>query len=139
MSKGTDNNNGMPADFPPRTRVTAISGAQPKIAVALVDGKYYAPGNSPHEMRADWEMCEDLAHQLVPYCRKKLPRYKSRKITLAQVHEGVLAKKWCSPEQSFWMIRRTAALLGWPLPREVVMRAGRAGLRFPAETDPGPT
>jgi hypothetical protein len=121
----------IPADFPTRIRLTAIAGAQPKLAVMRgSDGKYHTPGPSPEEIRADYEMCEDLAQQLVAYCRKKLPIFRSRKTTLVEVFRGVLHKQWCSPEQTFWTIQRAAVLLEWPVPKGHVERRTGPGLRF---------
>ncbi len=122
----------VPEDFPSRTPLAAVAGVQPKLAAALVDGKYVVPGQSLEDRIADYEMCEDLARQLMAYCHKKLPLFKSRKITLARVYAGLLAKNWCTPAQSAWTIRRTAVLLAWPVPLDAMVRAGKVELRFSA-------
>ena len=131
----------VPADFPVRVPIAAITGAQPKLAVLLgADGRYRASGTSPEQTRADYEMCEDLAQQLVAYCRKKLPLFKSRKRTMVAVYRGLLAKRWCTADQSLWVIRRTAVLLQWPAPTEHANVRTRPGLKFRAgPTDPAPT
>ena len=104
----------IPEDFPVRSTISAISGAQPKLALVDVEGRYYPECATPEDRRAQYEMCEDLAHQGVVYCRCKLVADPTA--ALARLHRGLKGKDWCSSAQNVWIVRRVAALLSWPAP-----------------------
>jgi hypothetical protein len=108
----------IPADFPAWPEMTALSGAQPKIALVEIAGKYYAEGARPEDRQAQYEMCEDLAHQGVVYCKRKLAEgvVADPAAALDRLHKGLLGKGWCSPAQCGWIVRRVAALKSWPAP-----------------------
>jgi hypothetical protein len=42
-------NTTIPVDFPANSYSSSLAGAQPKIAMVEVDGKYYAEGNTPDQ------------------------------------------------------------------------------------------
>ena len=108
----------IPDDFPVRSTISAISGAQPKMALVKVEGRYYPEGATPDDRRAQHEMCEDLAHQGVVYCQRKLAEgvVADPAAALKRLHKGLQGKDWCSAEQNVWIVRRVATLLSWPAP-----------------------
>ena len=108
----------IPDDFPVRSAISAISGAQPKMALVEVEGRYYAEGATPDDRKAQYAMCEDLAHQGVVYCRRKLAEgvVADPDAALKRLHTGLQGKDWCSAEQNGWIVRRVATLLSWPAP-----------------------
>jgi len=118
---------GIPDDFPVRAKHAALSGAHPKLALVRVGGRYYQAGQTPEQVRADYEMCEDLAHQLVPYCRRKMAEgvVQTTDAALERALLGLKHKLWCSAEQNAWIVRRTAALLGWQVPQSIPPSVGR--------------
>ena len=106
----------IPLDFPDQPQAAAIGGAQSKIALVSYGGKYYAPGTSPPEVLARWELCEDLAHQFVERCRlteKGKYAHLSRQEILQQYLERLLRTGWGSDTDMRWVINRTANLLSW--------------------------
>jgi hypothetical protein len=108
----------IPEDFPVRGTTVAITGAQPKLALVEVEGRYYPEGATPEDRRAQYEMCEDLAHQGVVYCQRKLAEGVAADPTAAleRLHKGLQDKHWCSAEQNLWIVRRVAMLLDWTAP-----------------------
>ena len=116
--KNTNPSTEIPKDFPPRSTITSISGAQPKLALVEVEGRYYPEGATPDDRRIQYEMCEDLAHQGVIYCQRKLAEgvVADSAAALNRLHNGLQGKGWCSAEQNAWIVRRVAALLSWQAP-----------------------
>ena len=112
---------GIPADFPIAAIPSALSGVHPKMSLIEEDGKFYAPGTSPSEVAAAFEVCEDLVVQMVPYCERKLATfYGDQESTLKAVFQSLLKKKWCTAEQSEWIVRKTAEQLGWPFSKSII-------------------
>ena len=108
---------GVPHDFPIAAIPSAISGAQPKMALIAEGGRFYAPGTSPSEVLEAFELCEDLVSQMLPYCQRKLTAFGGdQEATAKAVLKGLLAKHWCSDAQCVWIMRKTAQTLGWSLP-----------------------
>lgn len=62
----------IPANFPSSSYQSSLAGAQPKIAMVEVDGKYYSEGNTPDQQLERYLMCEDLAQQGSVYCNRKI-------------------------------------------------------------------
>jgi hypothetical protein len=116
--KNTKPSTEIPEDFPVCSTIASISGAQPKLALVEVEGRYYPEGATPEDRRAQYEMCEDLAHQGVVYCQRKLSEgvVADPTAALKRLHKGLQDKHWCSAEQNLWIVRRVAALLSWPAP-----------------------
>ena len=54
----------VPDDFPRDVTPASLSGAQPKLAGRLIEGKLVV-GLTEDERRERWDICEDLAQQLV--------------------------------------------------------------------------
>ena len=107
----------IPADFSARGTMASISGAQPKLALVEVEGRYYPEGATPDDRRAQYEMCEDLAHQGVVYCQRKLAEgvVADPAAAMKRLHKGLQGKDWCSAQQNVWIVRRVAILLSWPI------------------------
>lgn len=106
------NLNDVPADFPRLTLPAVVTGAQPKIGVRAIDGRYVA-GQTEEERYERWDICEDLARQLLPVARKDEtgnPGQK-RETTLRRVRISVSQKGWCSEDELDWLIGRLAVLL----------------------------
>ncbi|MFJ1260616.1 HAD domain-containing protein [Cupriavidus sp. CuC1] len=109
----------VPTDFPRAKLVSALSGVQSKVAVALAGVQYVQPTASDVERRERWEICEDLAQQLRDYCRRKErenPTW-SREFNLGRMRSGVERKvrsgKWdISHDETAWVLERVVALLG---------------------------
>lgn len=108
----------IPQDFPIEPVISALAGAQAKLAVVQAGGRFHGPGTTPEEALQQYEVCEDLAHQLAAYCSRKLAEQAvcSEQAALERALRGLRQKNWCSPRQNLWVLRRTARLLGWQEP-----------------------
>jgi hypothetical protein len=110
---------GVPADFPLPVRGTAISGAQPKLALVEHEGKFYSPGCTPPEIRARWAYCEDLAQQFAEKAAESKSgkrAHLSEQDVLDQYLPRLVATGWTSEPEARFVIRRAAAILQWPVP-----------------------
>lgn len=106
----------IPDDFPIGSGPTALSGAQPKLALDLgSDGNYYASGATPEQVSADYENCIDLQQQMVEYCKRKIAAAPGTEAEILKIaFKKFLSKEYCSTvEQTKWMFDRLAAELGW--------------------------
>lgn len=108
----------IPTDFPSNSYQSSLAGAQPKIAMVEVDGKYYAEGNTPDQQLERYLMCEDLAEQGSVYCKRKIDEGTVADSTAAllRMYTGIKDKGWCTAEQYRWIGRRVAELNKWPIP-----------------------
>jgi len=106
------NLNDVPEDFPRITIPAVVTGVQPKIGVREIDGRYIA-GQTEEERYERWDICEDLAQQLLPVARKDEAEHpeNAREKTLRRVRISVSQKGWCSEDELDWLIRRLGALL----------------------------
>jgi hypothetical protein len=110
---------GPPADFPRPVHLGAVAGAQPKLLMTEYMGRYYSPGCTPPELQERWNMCEDLAEQLVAKSLESKAGKRSHMTEteiLAQYLPRLIETKWTSEAEAKWVIRRTGELLEWPLP-----------------------
>lgn len=75
-----------------------------------VCGKYYDEGNTSDQQLERYLMCEDLAQQGRDYCQRKLDQdaVVDAFTAIERLYAGLLAKNWCTKEQSLWIITR------WP-------------------------
>lgn len=109
----------VPDDFPRPDVAGAVAGYQPKLLLVKHGGKFYPPGGTPPERFERWDICEDLAQQLVLKCRECKSGKRSH-MTELQILEQYLRRllkaRWGSDNEMRWVIRRTAALLEWPAP-----------------------
>jgi len=114
MSMDRANYPGIPEDFPVTAVPSAVAGAQPKMNLVEEGGKFYAPGTSPSEVMAAFQMCDDLVSQMVAYCQRKLPTYEgNQEATVKAALKGLLAKGWCTDAQCVWIMRRVVDELQW--------------------------
>ena len=120
MSIDRANYPGVPEDFPVAAVpsavavAVAVAGAQPKMNLVEEGGKFYAPGTSPGEVMAAFQMCDDLVSQMVPYCQRKLATYEgNQEATVKAALKGLLAKRWCTDAQCVWIMRRVVDELQW--------------------------
>lgn len=107
-----------PADFPRRTRISALSGAAPKLAVAVAPDGSYTNSVTDDEHRQAYEIAEDMVRQLHAYALRKErenPTW-TRTYNIERVRRGlaqkVEAREWdfTSQEQD-WIIARLTTLL----------------------------
>ncbi|PRX84133.1 hypothetical protein B0G73_1611 [Paraburkholderia sp. BL25I1N1] len=76
----------VPEDFPRNVTPASLPGAHPKLAGRLIDGKFVV-GLTEEERFERWDICEDLAQQLIGVARKEASKYPehSRDVTLERV------------------------------------------------------
>ncbi len=91
------------------------------MALVEVDGRYYSEGQTPEDINAQYELCEDLAHQATAYCKRKLAEgvVGSEQAALKRFFKGLQEKNWSTEQQNIWIVRRAAALLSWKLPEAI--------------------
>ena len=106
------NLNDVPADFPRVAIPAVVTGVQPKIGVREIGGRYVV-GQTEEERYERWDICEDLAWQLLPVAQKDEAGHpgQKREATLRRVRISVSQKGWCSEDELDWLIRRLAVLL----------------------------
>jgi hypothetical protein len=104
----------VPTNFPHDISSGVVAGAQPKICVVRSGGKYLA-GQTGDERRERWDICEDLAHQLIPKARKDAANHPNHDAdtTLLRVRDAVARKNWVSPDELNWLVSRLRVLLNW--------------------------
>ncbi|MHA6829375.1 hypothetical protein ACQUJV_24630 [Ralstonia pseudosolanacearum] len=112
-------NRPIPADFPRDTPLGSVPGAQPKLLVRLVNGKYIS-GLTDEEWLERHESCEDLAQQCATYCARKVAENPAltQELCLANVRKGFGLKvrqgEWdLSEAEQDWVMKRTRQILGW--------------------------
>lgn len=112
----------IPTNFPSNIYQSSLAGAQPKIAMVEVDGKYYSEGNTPDQQLERYLMCEDLAQQGSVYCNRKIGEgaVADGSAALLRMYTGLQNKGWCTSEQVQWIGRRVAALNKWPVPQPLL-------------------
>lgn len=101
----------VPEDFPWDPFPASLSGAQPKVAARLIDGRYVT-GLTEDERRGRYLMCADLVEQLVEYTeRKHLQRSDlTLPALLDQIDDGIRKKGWEVGAVEFdWIMRRVRA------------------------------
>ncbi|WP_322034186.1 hypothetical protein [Paraburkholderia sp. J76] len=104
----------VPADFPWHPILTSLPGAQPKLAGRLINGTYVV-GLTADERYVRWDICEDLARQLVPKALKDAAKFpeNSHDTTLQRVRRAIEGKGWTEGLETDWLIERLRVLLGW--------------------------
>jgi hypothetical protein len=105
-----------PDDFP-RARVPGVvSGAQPKLLVQEIGGRYHA-GLTDEELWTRYDVCEDHAGQLAEYASRKMSALGlSLDDALQRVGKGLRAKVGAglwdfSLDEMTWLMKRTRELL----------------------------
>lgn len=104
----------VPDDFPRDVAPASLSGAQPKLAGRLIDGKFVV-GQTAEERFERWDLCEDLAQQLVPKARADAAKYPSNSpaVTLQRMRNAMERKQWVTVVEMDWLIERLRKLLSW--------------------------
>lgn len=100
----------IPSDFPWQSDPTALAGAQPKIAVRLVDGKYVS-GHTADELATRYDICADLVTQLIAYYHRKKTQSpnRSREQLLARINEALEQKGWgLTAAEIAWCVGRVS-------------------------------
>jgi hypothetical protein len=104
----------IPPDFPQAALTGAVPGAQPKLLARKEGGTFVADSAEP-ELRARYDACEDLAHQLVSYRVRKLtqnPQWSNAQLA-DKITRSVRQRAFgwgLSPAETEWVLRRVAAL-----------------------------
>ena len=104
----------VPSDFPWDPTPALLSGTQPKLAGRGIDGRFVV-GLTAEERYIRWDMCEDLAQQLVPKTLKDAAKYpqNSREVTLRRMKKAIQSKGWTERVETDWLMSRLRILLGW--------------------------
>jgi hypothetical protein len=104
----------VPADFPWDPTPALLSGTQPKLAGRWIDGRLIV-GLTAEERFIRWDMCEDLAQQLVPKTLKDAAKFasNSRDVTLRRMRRAIEGKRWTERLETDWLMERLRILLGW--------------------------
>lgn len=112
----------VPADYPHQMIPGAVSGYQPKLLLtSSPDGKFYSPGNAPHERWHDWNYSTTLASAMAQKCLK------SKTGKRAHMTEAEIILQYClcainsngrygTEVQLKCTFTQVAKGLGWPLP-----------------------
>ncbi|CAG9217761.1 conserved hypothetical protein [Paraburkholderia tropica] len=110
----SDDASDVPLDFPRRTTHGVVAGIQPKVCAVLSKGRYVAE-QTDREREERWEICEDLAHQLVPKAQEDAAAHPNHdaNTTLVRVRDAVARKSWVSSDELNWLMARLRALLEW--------------------------
>lgn len=63
-------------------------------------------------------MCEDLAHQGLEYCNRKIKEgvVADPIAAMLRLFSGLQSKNWCTPAQKKWIVLRVAVLGSWSEP-----------------------
>ncbi|MDR6472145.1 hypothetical protein J2777_005886 [Paraburkholderia graminis] len=104
----------IPVDFPQNPTPALLSGTQPKLARRMIDGRFVG-GLTAEERWVRWDICEDLAQQLVAKTLKDAAKYpkNSREVTLRRMRHAIERKNWTARVETDWLMERLRALLGW--------------------------
>lgn len=104
----------IPSNFPRDTTPASLAGSQPKLSLRKIAGKFVV-GLTAAERFERWDLCEDLAQQLVPKTLKDASKYpqNSREATLRRMRRAIDGKRWLSVVETDWMMERLRVLLGW--------------------------
>lgn len=112
-------NRTVPADFPRDAALASLPGAQPKLAVRLVNGQYIT-GLTEDEWRERYDGCEDLAKQFAKYCTRKVGENPAltQELCLERARKGFALKvqrgEWdFSGAEQDWVMKRARQILGW--------------------------
>lgn len=122
----------VPADYPYHSMHGAVSGCQPKLLLtSSTNGKFYAPGNTPHERWHDWQYSFKLASAMAQKCLEskvgKRAHMSEAEIILQYYLRAVKANgRYGTEEQLKWTFTQIARTLGWPLPEACRLMVGQS-------------
>ena len=112
-------NRTVPTDFPRQPPLGSVPGAQPKLLVRQINGRYIT-GLTEEEWLERYECCEDRAQQFVSYCARKIAENPSltQEGCLTRARKGFALKvqqgEWdFSPAEQDWVMKRARQILGW--------------------------
>lgn len=106
----------VPDDFPRERSSGVVAGAQPKLLVREVSGRYHT-GLTDEELWTRYDVCEDLAGQFAEYASRKMSvSGLLLDEALGRVQKGLKAKvgasRWdFSRGEMAWLMKRTRELL----------------------------
>lgn len=107
----------VPDDFPRDSEQASLSGVNPKVAVVrdAVSGNFRLP-TATAELVARYEMCEDLASQLVAKVQAnrsgKYAAFTDQEI-LGQLLRKLTATNWGTHAEMAWTVLQVSKQLGW--------------------------
>jgi hypothetical protein len=121
--QGKDKNNSLPIDeipsnFPRPVLLGAIAGIQPKILLVEEAGKFYNLGTNPSTLKSRFEICDDIANQLTSKSLESKAgkrSHLSEAEILLQYRTRLIATKWTSIAEAYWIMDQVAGRIGWPL------------------------
>ncbi|MGF6968771.1 hypothetical protein OKW43_005799 [Paraburkholderia sp. WC7.3g] len=104
----------VPVDFPWNPTPALLSGTQPKLAGRWVDGRLIV-GLTAEERYIRWDMCEDLAQQLIRKTLEDAAKYPEhpREVTIRRMRRAIERKQWTERMETDWLMARLRVLLGW--------------------------
>ncbi|MBC8750183.1 hypothetical protein F6X42_27405 [Paraburkholderia sp. WC7.3b] len=104
----------VPNDFPCDTTPASLSGTQPKLAGRIIAGRFVVGLTAPERFER-WDLCEDLAQQLVQKTLKDAAKYPHHPhdVTLRRMRRAIERKGWTSVVETDWLMERLGILLGW--------------------------
>lgn len=109
----------LPSEFPRPVSTGVLPGTQPKFSAVIYQGKFYLPGCTPPEIYERWQICEDIAQQLI------IKSHDSKAGALSHMSEPAILDQYLSrliranlttEGEARWVIQRVAGILGWPMP-----------------------
>lgn len=99
-----------PLDFPRQQSFSALSGAQPKLSVVKIDGRYYLDQPDEDEIYQRYDVCADLVNQLIAYCERKKQPSHSWEALLNAVAHSLSQKPWgLNAEENAWIMKKLQA------------------------------
>lgn len=102
--------NKAPSDFPRQNSLSALSGAQPKLSVLKIDGRYYLDQPDEDEIYQRYDVCADLVQQLISYCNRKKQSTHSWEALLNAVARSLSQKPWgLTVEENAWIMKKLQA------------------------------
>lgn len=99
--------NKAPSDFPRQNNLSALTGAQPKLSVVRIDGRYYLDQPDEDEIYQRYDVCADLVDQLISYCERKKQPSHSWEALLKAVSHSLSKKPWgLTAEENAWIMNK---------------------------------
>ncbi|WP_175773394.1 hypothetical protein [Paraburkholderia phenazinium] len=79
-----------------------------------VNGRFVV-GLTEEERFERWQICEDLAHQLIVPAQQDAAKHRqhSHEVVLKRIGDAIAGKDWCSVVEMNWIVARLRELLRW--------------------------
>lgn len=103
----------VPDDFPKSRHLYSVGGAQPKLLLRQIQGRY-REGWSDSELIERFEVCRRFAKYLTPYCSEKLDELRGMTVEnlLLTVRARIINKRWGYSEAELdWILGQVKATL----------------------------